>query len=114
MTNIKDTKAKVALGDRKTLTGTKYCDRHIWQKRNKKLHHVTLTNMAVIPGLHPNLSSMMRTLQKGFQLTSEGKTQILKKSLTKIRFDKKMANKASVGFLLTTKFYKISNGAAIL
>ena len=42
MTNLKDTKTKVAVGDRKNITGTKRGDSHGWQKRNRKLHHVML------------------------------------------------------------------------
>ena len=51
---------------------------------------------------------------KGFQVTSEGKKLLLKKFLTEIRFDEKMTYKAGQGFLLTTKFYKSANDAAIL
>ena len=47
-------------------------------------------------------------------MTSEGEALILKKNSTKIRFDEKMENKSSKGFLLTTKFYKSANNAAIL
>ena len=71
MTNIKDTKTKVTVGDRKTLTGTKRVDWHFCHKRNGKLHDVTLTNMAVITGLYVNLFSVTWALQKGFELTSE-------------------------------------------
>ena len=114
MTNLKDIKTKVTVGDHKTLTVKKRGDWHGCQKRNRKLHHLTLTNTAVIPGLHANLFSVTRALQKGFQLTSDGKTLILKKNSTKIRFDEKMANTAGEGFLFTTKFYKSANDAADL
>ena len=45
---------------------------------------------------------------------SEGETLILKKNSTKIRFDKKIANSGSIGFLLTMKVYKSANNAAFL
>ena len=47
-------------------------------------------------------------------MTSEDEALILKKILTEIRFDKKMTDKSGKGFLLTTKFFKIANYAAIL
>ena len=43
---------------------------------------------------------------------SEGKTLILKKNSTQNRFDKKMVNKSSEGFLLTTRFYRSVNDAS--
>ena len=49
---------------------------------------------------------MTQALQNGFQLTSEGKTLILKKKPTKICFDEKMANKFGKLFLLATNIYK--------
>ena len=75
---------------------------------------MTLTNTAVIPGLHTNLFSATQAPRKCFQLTSEDETLILKKKSTKIRFNKKMANKVGVGFLLTTKFYKSANNTNVL
>ena len=59
---------------------------------NRKIHRMMLSDMAVIPGLHENLLSVMRALQKSFQVTSEGEALILKKNLPKISFDKKMEN----------------------
>ena len=47
-------------------------------------------------------------------MTTEYEALILKKNSTKIRFDKKMANKYSEEYILTTKFYNISNYATIL
>ena len=73
-----------------------------------------LTNTNVIPGLHANLFSMTRLLQKGFKVTPLGKTLILRKHFTDIRFDKKMASKAGEGFLLTTNFYNSANYASLL
>ena len=48
--------------------------------------------MDIIPGLHENLFSVTRALQKGFKVTPEGEDLIIKKNTTKICFDKKMAN----------------------
>ena len=58
MTNIKDTETKFIVGDRKTITRTKCGDWHDCQKRNRKLHHTTLTNKATMPGLHANIFSV--------------------------------------------------------
>ena len=70
--------------------------------------------MDVITVLHANLSRLTCELKKGFQVTSEGETLILKKNTADIHFDKKMENKAGKKFLLTTKFYKSANDAALL
>ena len=47
-------------------------------------------------------------------MTKEGESLILKKSSTEIRFDNKIANKYGKGLILTTKFYKSANDAALL
>ena len=86
---------------------------HGWQKSDKKVHCVVLTNLAVIPGLHANIFSVT-CAQKRFQVKSESETLILKKFFTEIRFDKKMANKYGKGFILTTRFYKSANNATVL
>ena len=57
ITNLKNAETRVTVGDRKTLTEKKHCDWHGWhgwQKHNEKIHHVTLINTDVIPGLHGN------------------------------------------------------------
>ena len=64
MMNLKDTKTKVTVGDCKNLTVTKRGDWHDWKKYNTKLHHVMLKNMDVISGLHADLFSVTRSLQK--------------------------------------------------
>ena len=92
MTNHKDAEARVAVGDSRTLTGTKCGDWHRYQKRDGKLHHVTLSDTAIIPGRHTNIFSMTLSLKKGFQVTSEGEALILKKNSTDIQFDKKWRN----------------------
>ena len=114
MTNLKNAKTRVTVRDCKTITRTKFGDWQGWQKHSKNIYHVTLINMSAIPFLNENLFSMTLSLQKGFQMTSEGETQILKKNSTKIRFYEKMANKAREIFLLTTNFYKSANNAPIL
>ena len=114
MTNLKDAKTRVTVGYIRTLTGTKCDNCNIWKKRDGKIHRVTLTNTAVISGLHAYIFSVTRSLEKGFQVTSEGEIPILKKKSTKICFDEKMMNKASKGFLLTTNFFNNTNGSAIV
>ena len=65
--------------------------------------------MAAIPGLHANPFRVTQAPQNNLQGTSEGETLILRKISTEIRFDEKRTNKASEGFLLTTKLYKSKN-----
>ena len=114
MTNLKDTETKVTVGDRKTLTRTKYGDWHVWHKCDRKLQYQKLTNRAVIPCLHTKIFSVTQALLKGSKPRSEGEALILKRNSTKIRFDEKIANKSGEGFLLTTKFYKSANNTALL
>ena len=75
---------------------------------------MTLSNNSLTPGLHANLFQTEQALQEGFQITQEGEKLILKKNSIEIIFGKKMANKAGEGFILTAKFYKSTNYAAIL
>ena len=46
-------------------------------------------------------------------MKSKGENLIIKKKSTKICFDKKIANNNGKGFLMTIRFYKITNGADI-
>ena len=62
MTNLKETETKVTIGDRKNLTRKKCGDWSGWQKDNRKLHHVTLTNTAAISALYANLFNVTRAL----------------------------------------------------
>ena len=92
----------------------KHSNWHEYQRRDRKIHRVTLSDMALIIGLHATLFIVTRALQKGFQLMSEVDALIPNKNSSKIIFDKKMANKARKGILLITKFYKSTNNAAVL
>ena len=56
----------------------------------------------------------MWTLQKGFQVMSEGETPIIKKNSVKIRFDEHFFNNSGEGFLPTTRLYKSANDTYIL
>ena len=114
MSNLKDAITRVTLGDIRTLTRTKRDDWHRYQKRDRKLHRVMLSNMSVIPGLHKNIFSLMRALQKCFQVKLEGKTLIIKVNYTDICFDEKMENNSVKGFIFTTKFYKSAKNAEFL
>ena len=58
--NPKDEEIRVTVGDSKTLTGTKLEVWHGYQRRDRKLHSVKLSNTAVIPGLHTNIFSVTR------------------------------------------------------
>ena len=106
MTNLKNIETQVTLVDIRTLTRKKCGNWNGYQRGVRKLHRVTLSHTYIIPGIHENILSVTRALQKGFQLTSEDVTLILKKNSTNIRFDKKMVDNDDKGFLLTTRFYK--------
>ena len=80
MTNLKDAETRVTVGDSIKLTGTNHGNWHGWQKCDGQLHCVTFKNTAIIPGLHENIFSVARALQKGFQVTSEGETLIIRKN----------------------------------
>ena len=99
MTSLKDSKTRVTIGDSRTLTGEKCGNCRGYQRRDGKLHHVKLSNIAVIPVPYVNILSMVLAQKKGFQVTSEGETLILKKNSTYISFDEKMVNKGCEGFI---------------
>ena len=105
-TNLKDAKTWFNVGEIITFTRKKRRYWNSWQRRDIKLHCVTLINMSTIPGLYTTIFSLARALQRVFQVMSEDETLIYKKNPTKICFDEKMASKAGKGFLLTIKFYK--------
>ena len=98
MTNLKNAEIWVTVEYSRTLTGIKCDNWKIYQRRDGKLHHVTLLITSVIPGLHANLFSVTWVLQKVFQVTSEFESLIFKKNPTEIRFDKKMANNSGEDF----------------
>ena len=54
-----------------------------------------LYDATIIIGLHGNLFSMMQSLKKIFQVVSQSTALIMEKNLTKICFDKEMANNGS-------------------
>ena len=112
--NLKDAKIQVTVIDSTNLTGVKPINWPGYQIRDGNLHRLTLSNTDIIPGLHANIFSLTQALQKGFQVTSEGNTLILKKNSTNICFGEKMANNSGKGFILTTKFYKIMINDVIL
>ena len=55
MTNLRDAETRVALGYSGTLTNTERGNWHGYQKYDVKIHHVTLSDTSIIPGLHKNL-----------------------------------------------------------
>ena len=79
MTNLKAAESRVTVGDSIALTNTKLGNWHGWKKYDRKLHRTRLTNTAVISGPHENLFSVVRAIQKGFQVNSEGETLIIRK-----------------------------------
>ena len=64
MMNLKDFKTQVTIGDSRTLTGTTFGNWHGWQRRDRKIHRVTITNTYVIPCMHENIFSVTQALQK--------------------------------------------------
>ena len=66
---------------------------------------MTLSNLAIIPGLHANIFSVTQALQC-FHVTSEFDALILNKDCTNICFHEKMVNHDSKGYLFTTNLYK--------
>ena len=114
MTRLRDEGKRVVIGHSGTFTRKKCSSWHEYQKRDRRIHHTTLSDKAIIPGPHANLFSAIQALQEGLQVTSEGKALILKKNSTKIRFVKEMANNSGKEFILTTNFYKNPNNAVLL
>ena len=80
MTKLKDAETRVTIGDIITLTRKKCGNCNSYQKRDRKIHCVTLSNMDVIPGLHENIFNVTQSLKKGLRVMSEGKTLIRKKN----------------------------------
>ena len=114
MMKLKDSETRVTVGDIITLMGKKCGDCRGYQKIDGKIHHMTLSDTAWIPGLNTNTFSVTRSWKKGFQVTSEVEAPILKNNSTKTQLDEKMANHGSEGFILTTNIYKSANNSALL
>ena len=70
MANLKNSKTRVTVEYSVKFTGIKHDNRKGYQKHDDKLHRVVLSNSAVIPGVHKNIFSVTRALQKGFQIMS--------------------------------------------
>ena len=70
----------------------------------KILYSIKISNMDIIPGLHASILSLNLALQRGLQVISGGKNQILKKRSTNICFGDKMANISGEGFIIRNKF----------
>ena len=77
ITNLKDAKTRVTVGDSRTLTGGKGGNWHGYQRHAGKIHCVMLSNADIVSGLHVNLFRVMQILQKGFHIMSESKALIL-------------------------------------
>ena len=114
MINLNDSQTQVTTGGIITITGKKHGDWHVYNKRDRKILCVTLSNMDLKPGLHDNLFIVMQELHRCFQVAPEGETLILRKRTNKIQFEEKNSNNSGKGFLLTTKYYNIAKNDAIL
>ena len=97
MTNLHSTETKVTVGDSGTLTEIKCGNWHVYQKRDRKLHCVKLSDMALIPSLHANLFRVAQVLQNVFQMISKYEALISKKNPTKNCFEKKIVNNNGKG-----------------
>ena len=64
MMNLKDAETRVIVGHSRTLTEKKCGGWPGYHISDRKLHHVTLSIRAVIPGLHTNIFSVKGVLQK--------------------------------------------------
>ena len=109
MTNLRNSKTFVNIGDSGTPNVTKRGVWHVYQKRDGKIHHLMLSDMALIIGLHVNLFSVAQALQKDLQVTLEVESLIIKKFSRKVCFDKKITNNGIGGFNLTFMFYNNTN-----
>ena len=58
MTNLKEAKTRLTLGDIRTLTRAKRGNCHGYQRRDGKLHHMMSSDTEVIPCLHENIFSV--------------------------------------------------------
>ena len=111
LTNLKEAKTSVTVGDIRTLVGGECCGWHVYEIHERKIFCVELSNMDVITVLHAKLFSVAQALGKSFQGTSEGETLTLKKNSTEIHFDKNMLHPVGEEFLLIAKFYNSANYA---
>ena len=57
MTNLHGARTRFAVVDSGNITGTKCGNVHGYQQRDGKIHCVTLSDTAIIPGLDANLFS---------------------------------------------------------
>ena len=80
MMNLKNSETRFIIGYSRTLTGTKHGDCRIYQRCDRKLHCVTLSNTSAISVKNTNLFIITQSLPKIFQLKSEGDTLILNKN----------------------------------
>ena len=76
MTNFRDAETQVTVGDSRNITSTKRGNYNDYQRRDGKIHRVTLSNTSLTTGLHKNLFGVMRALKKCVQVTQEGETLI--------------------------------------
>ena len=95
MTSIKDTERQVAIGYSRTLTGGGHGDWNSYHRRDGKIHRMTLYDTYVIPDLHKILFSMMQVLKKGFQVTPESKSLILREIMQRFILAIKWRTKAA-------------------
>ena len=78
MTNLNNAETGVTIGDSRTFTGKNVVIGTSIINVTENSIILTLSDTAVIPGLHSNLFSVTRALKKGFQVISLGEALILK------------------------------------
>ena len=113
MMNLKGAKTRFIVGESRKLTRTKFCDWHDYQKGDEnpphdviKYGHYNRHTRKYIQVDAITIISFLINVIKWIPNTQENSINIC--------FDKKMANKSREVFLLTTKFYKITNNTALL
>ena len=78
MSNLRDAKTRVAVGDSGTPSRTKFGGWHSYHKNDVELQCVMLSVTDVIPVLRANVFRATQSLQNYFQVTSEDEYLMLK------------------------------------
>ena len=74
-----------------------------YQERDGKLYPMTCTNTAYIPDLGVNIFGVTHALTKGFYVTSEKESQVLKKNTTILKFEERLDHRNGNGCILRLK-----------
>ena len=102
----------VTVGDGSEVTATKIgnLDLQVHYKDGKTAK-VTLTGVQYVPKFYIKLFSLTAAMSKGFDISSEGMTMMVKKGNTKISFDQMIKTKS--GFVLGVKMSQMVRDGAL-